>query len=90
MPGPDPSLPPSTPGPIRRRKACLRSSPVLSPVDDVDHLPRCNLFPRDSSPSPTRPSTPTPPSRRRRFDPSRVTFRDLMPVMDDDDDDEDL
>lgn len=81
-----PQIRPSGPGPIRRRKPSPRSSPLLpSPLedhaeDDDDHLFHYtpNLFPRNI---PERPSTPTCASR---LDPAHITFRNLMPVTDDD------
>ncbi|KAF5358541.1 hypothetical protein D9756_001943 [Leucocoprinus leucothites] len=99
---PDPTLPqirPSGSGPIRRRKPSPRSSPLLSPPsvfkssarsnnnDDNNHLFHhlsCNSSARDTPP---RPSTPT---RKFDFDPTRVTFRHLMPVSDPFSDDDDV
>ncbi|KAF9466372.1 hypothetical protein BDZ94DRAFT_216316 [Collybia nuda] len=81
-----PNLPPSGPGPIRRRKTSLRTNP-LSPAQ----LPLIHSFPGDSSwaagstlpfcdtpnqfDSLSPPITPNP-----RFDPSRALFHNLMPV----------
>ncbi|KAF9452303.1 hypothetical protein P691DRAFT_250114 [Macrolepiota fuliginosa MF-IS2] len=78
---PDPTtthIRPSGLGPTRRRKVSPRSSPMSD--DTVDDIPlqSYNIFPRDA---PSRPLTPTP---APRFDPTRVTFRHLMPVSDDD------
>ena len=63
-------LPASGLGPVRRRKTSLRSSPLAS-SKSTSHLPI-----RDTSLLPS-PSQPTP---RSRFTPSRVLFQNLMPV----------
>jgi hypothetical protein len=63
-------LPDSGPGPVRRRKTSLRSSPLAS-SKAISHLPI-----RDTSLL-SSPSLPTP---RSRFTPSRVLFQNLMPV----------
>lgn len=69
----------STPasGPVRHRKTSLRSNPLASaPANlDPDSLSP-HLFPFHDGPR--CPKTPPP---RVRFDPSRVTFHNLMPVF---------
>jgi len=84
------TLPHAGPGPIRRQRPLLKSSPFSTPQspsrsthddpDDLFHHLICNLSARNI---PSRPSTPAP---RFDFDPTRVTFRHLMPVHIDDDD----
>ncbi|KAF8229521.1 hypothetical protein L208DRAFT_1401967 [Tricholoma matsutake] len=70
------------PGPVRRRKTSLRSNPLALP-------PLQTQFPNDSSwvAGPTFPFCDTPISRSQtpqtRFTPSRVLFRNLMPVYND-------
>jgi hypothetical protein len=81
-----PTILPSGTGPIRRRKlsATKRSSLRVAPLeihttrgdDDLFHS-ASNLFPRHI---PERPSTPMNVSRP---DPAHITFRHLMPVIDD-------
>ncbi|TFK27363.1 hypothetical protein FA15DRAFT_701970 [Coprinopsis marcescibilis] len=64
----EPEAPTSGPGPVRRRKSSLRSSPL----DDPETRP----LPLQIHPLPATP-TPTP------FLPSKILFRNLMPVNND-------
>ncbi|KAF8911170.1 hypothetical protein CPB84DRAFT_1842416 [Gymnopilus junonius] len=68
--------PSSGPGPVRRRKTSLRSSPVASSKSHPPISPGSPLPIRDTSLLST-PSVSTP---RSRFLPSRVLFHNLMPV----------
>ncbi|KAF9246275.1 hypothetical protein BU15DRAFT_70382 [Melanogaster broomeanus] len=68
-------------GPVRRRKTSLRSNPLGNGHDaPSDELPSRQLFPfhRSADSAPTCPKTPLP---RIPFDPSQVTFHNLMPVF---------
>jgi hypothetical protein len=80
------TIPPSGPGPVRRRKTSLRSNPLAPtptptatsqlPDDSAHPCPAGSIAPfRDTSVYPG--STP-----RSRFIPSRVLFRNLMPTCD--------
>lgn len=77
------TLPQSGPDSLHRRKPSLRSSPFSTPQPRSTHDDFC---PWSARQLPSRPSTPAP---RFNFDPTRVTFRHLMPVpgpySDDDD-----
>ncbi|KDR81841.1 hypothetical protein GALMADRAFT_15674, partial [Galerina marginata CBS 339.88] len=67
-------IPSSGPGPVRRRKTSLRSSPIAAKNSTS---PSGSPLPlRDTSLLPS-PSVSTP---RSRFIPSRVLFHNLMPV----------
>lgn len=62
-------------GPVRRRKTSTRSNPLASTPNnqtDVSILPLLPLHPS---------ACPTTPPPRNSFDPSRVTFQNLMPVF---------
>jgi hypothetical protein len=65
-------------GPVRRRKTSLRSNP-LGDNSELE-LPSRQLFPFHQSPSCDRNSLKTPPPGIP-FDPTRVTFHNLMPVF---------
>ncbi|KAI6036361.1 hypothetical protein PISMIDRAFT_669890 [Pisolithus microcarpus 441] len=67
----------STPasGPVRRRKTSMRSNPLASTPSNPTDVPIMPLLPLSPSACPT---TPPP---RISLDPSRVTFRHLMPVF---------
>ncbi|KAF8162889.1 hypothetical protein B0H34DRAFT_298981 [Crassisporium funariophilum] len=65
----------SGPGPVRRRKTSLRSNPVASSTKN--NSPGSHFPIRDTSLL-ASPSVPTP---RSRFTPSRVLFQNLMPVL---------
>ncbi|PPR03955.1 hypothetical protein CVT26_001160 [Gymnopilus dilepis] len=69
-------LPSSGPGPVRRRKTSLRSSPVAA-KSHPPSSPGSPLPIRDTSLLSTPSSVSTP---RSRFLPSRVLFHNLMPV----------
>lgn len=80
-----PTIHPSGTGPIRRRKpSSRRSSLRVTPLEirtergdeDLFHY-ASHLFPRNV---PERPSTPM---KISRLDPAHITFRHLMPVIDD-------
>jgi len=84
------TLPQPGPGPIRRQRPLLKSSPFSTPQtpprsthDDPDDLFHHLIYNLSARNIPSRPSTPAP---RFDFDPTRVTFRHLMPVHTDDDD----
>ncbi|KAI6132091.1 hypothetical protein EDD16DRAFT_1699914 [Pisolithus croceorrhizus] len=67
----------STPasGPVRRRKTSMRSNPLSSTPSNPTDVP---IMP----PLPLSPSVcPTTPPPRISLDPSRVTFRHLMPIF---------
>ncbi|KAI6028625.1 hypothetical protein F5J12DRAFT_387604 [Pisolithus orientalis] len=62
-------------GPVRRRKTSMRSNSLASTPSnptDVSILPLLPLHPS---------ACPTTPPPRNSFDPSRVTFQNLMPVF---------
>jgi hypothetical protein len=68
-------------GPVRRRKTSLRSNPIGNGHDAPSgEPPSRQLFPlhRSTYNGPTCPKTPPP---RIPFDPSKVTFHNLMPVF---------
>lgn len=65
-------------GPVRRRKASLRSNPLGDNSDS--ELPSRQSFPSRQSLSCDRNFLKTPPPRAP-FDPTRVTFHRLMPVF---------
>ncbi|KAI6005728.1 hypothetical protein EDD15DRAFT_666200 [Pisolithus albus] len=64
-----------TSGPVRRRKTSMRSNPLASTPSNPTDVPITSLLPLSQSACPT---TPPP---RISLDPSRVTFRHLMPVF---------
>ncbi|KAF4615372.1 hypothetical protein D9613_003222 [Agrocybe pediades] len=69
----------SGPGPVRRRKTSLRSSPrskTYSSSSTSGSSPHYSIPTRDTLPL----STPPVPTPRSRFIPSRVLFHNLMPV----------
>lgn len=67
-------------GPVRRRKTSLRSNPLGSIHESPPSEPLRQHAPirQHTDPLSDRPRTPQP---RIPFDPSRVTFRNLMPVF---------
>ena len=77
LPEPQPTSEPLGPGPVRRRKTSLRSNPMAS--TDPESSPPSS--PMDCAPA-TPPSPPPLPQATplSRFSPSRILFRNLMPV----------
>lgn len=68
-------------GPVRRRKTSLRSNPLGSGPESPPAEPLLRQHPpthRSTGPLPGCPRTPPP---HIPFDPSRVTFQNLMPVF---------
>ncbi|KAF8136626.1 hypothetical protein EV363DRAFT_1395721 [Boletus edulis] len=65
-------------GPVRRRKSFLRSNPLGSGQESPPSEPLPRQHHRPTDPFPGCPRTPPP---HVPFDPSRVTFHNLMPMF---------
>ncbi|KAF8559819.1 hypothetical protein OG21DRAFT_1480542 [Imleria badia] len=68
-------------GPVRRRKTSLRSNPLGNGPESPPSEPLHRQHPPIQRPARPFPDCPRTPPPRVPFDPSRVTFHNLMPVF---------
>ena len=68
-------------GPVRRRKTSLRSNPLRSGHESPLSEPLLRQHPQIHRPTDPFPGCPRTPPPHVPFDPSKVTFHNLMPVF---------